>query len=76
MKVNFDGLRKQIARDYNRVVHAFAQREDRTEILERLGDLREGIGSLLCCYSDNPEDEFSDLSDLVDFLAPTESEDA
>ena len=67
MKVNFDGLRKQIAKDYNMLVAAIHQK-DEEEIIEKMRWLRQSIGGLLCCYDDKCPDDINDLSHIADAL--------
>lgn len=73
MKISFDGLRKEIAYDYNNVIDAVNQFEDlpydAKKVLESLKielyNLRASIGGLLACYdSEQMPDDFNDLSDI------------
>lgn len=77
MKVSFDGLRKNIAFDYNDVVDMVNQFEDLSPDAERvlnnlrksLNILRGSIGGLLACYdSEQMPDDFNDLSEQVELL--------
>ena len=67
MKVDFNGLRRNIANDYNRAVEALGSFIDDTltgcdgillhqELDEKLEDLRQDIAVLCCCHEDGNED--------------------
>lgn len=70
MKVSFDGLRRNIAKDFNNLVGELRELELHSEFekeqVSRLGnELRCSLGCLLSCYDKNQQpDDFNDLSDL------------
>ncbi len=74
MKVSFDGLRKHIAADFNRVADETiyqGRREEKSllRLKELLNDLRGSIGGLLACYDrDQMPDDFNDLSGEIKLL--------
>jgi hypothetical protein len=73
MKISFDGLRRNIAWEFNNLAAELAiiplDQPIMPSHLERIkrfaNELRGSIGGMLCCYDENqqPED-FNDLSDL------------
>lgn len=76
MKVNFNGLRIALARDYNGVVDALKYREEKLseqtrDSLTKLGDT---IAVVLCIYDPDRED-CDDLSEKVKLKELPESED-
>lgn len=68
MKVSFDGLRKQIARDYNKIAYELSHANDPEDVAERMQELRRSISCLLCCYDDKCPDDINDLSEIADTL--------
>lgn len=62
MKVCFDGLRKSIARTYNKVAFDFL--ENKEELRESIEELRMHVGTLIALESDDSEDSFKAL-DIV-----------
>jgi hypothetical protein len=75
MKVSFDGLRRNIARDFNQVAKEV---DDLKEILSTneiswlrndLGVLRSSLGALMACYdSEQAPEDFNDLSEEIKLL--------
>lgn len=65
MTVSFDGMRRGLLRDYNAVAQAFLE-DEKESLRDRIAELRQSVGAFLCLYSDDPEDEMTDLSDLID----------
>ena len=72
MKVSIDGLRRSLAQSYNETVEAFND-DDREMVAEGLGDLRRFIGAMMCISSPDPEDLFSDMTDMIDRLKEPQS---
>ena len=78
MKVCMDGLRRNMARAYTKAVSEFRfalsaeTHWDKADAMSELGDalaeLRGYIGGFMCVYSENPEDEMSNLGDESDLL--------
>ena len=68
MKVNFDGMRKNIADDYNALANAMLYAYEPEDVTERMQELRQSIACLLCCYDDKCPDDVNDLSDIADAL--------
>lgn len=72
MKISFDGLRKNIAVDFNTLVREmkYLGGECSAKYLkEYINNLRGSIGGLMSCY--DPEqmpDDFNDLSEEVELL--------
>jgi hypothetical protein len=70
MKVSFDGLRQNIASDFNALIEEVRDLdidyEDQRSNLRELGNnLRASISCLLSCYDkDQQPDDFNDLSGL------------
>ena len=69
MKISFDGLRKNIADDFNELVKQIFQTledQDVEDLREHVGKLRGSLGGLMCCYDSNQiPDDFNDLSDEI-----------
>ena len=69
MKVNMDGLRRALARAYTHVVDGYHDAiEGRTfdiypDLKDGLDEMRQIIGSLMCVYSDDPDELMTDLGD-------------
>lgn len=81
MKVLIDGLRRSMAREYNAAIRAFRNLEhevrdtfEMQELRDHLTELRKLIGGLMCVYSDNPDDLFSNLADEADGLLNLEDD--
>lgn len=74
MRISFDGLRRNIARDFNSLVEEIRDLdidyEDQKSNLKELGNkLKETIGCLLACYdSEQIPEDFNDLSDEIKLL--------
>ena len=76
MKVSIDGLRRSLVTDYNKVIRAFLQIQSGKiaedwqikEVNQQLWNLRQMIGGLLCVYSADPDDMFSNMADEADEL--------
>lgn len=68
MKISFDGLRKNIAADFNCLVREMKYLGDEcpTKYLrEYVNNLHGSIGGLMCCYdSQQIPDDFNDLSEF------------
>ncbi len=66
MKVSFDGLRRNIAFDFNQLTKELnSVSVDEEEVIKLTNQLRSSIGCLLSCYDKNQQpDDFNDLSDL------------
>jgi hypothetical protein len=75
MKVSFDGLRKNIAEDFNSLISEFRYQNNRLpensyiNIRDEIANLRKSLGCLMACYDtrDMPED-FNDLSEEIELL--------
>lgn len=72
MKVSFDGLRKNIAADFNVLVQEMQYLGDECSakyLREYVNNLRGSIGGLLACYdSEQMPDDFNDLSGEIKLL--------
>ena len=79
MKVSVDGVRRNLASTYNAAVLAFNDmtdlegcdsdyKEDLNDLRKVLIEMRQHLAFLMCTYSDNPEDLFTDMSDEADNL--------
>lgn len=81
MKVSFDGLRKNIVVAYKTTISAYREvldvygpelnEDSLTTLAESLDDMREMVGSLLCCYDNESiknDNDMHDLSNLIDSL--------
>lgn len=73
MNINFNNLRKNIARDYNALVRALNTdvldgmvEASVTDLRPYLDDLRGGIGALLACYDGEDIEDLSEI-DLIEF---------
>lgn len=69
MKISFDGLRKNIAADFNTLVEEIRSEElniDKgSSLSESVHQLRCSIGILLCCFDkDQMPDDFNNLSEI------------
>ena len=67
MKVSFDGLRQNMARNFNDLVSDIRDldRQDIEHLKDSVNFLRSSIGCLLACYDkDQQPDDFNDLSGL------------
>jgi len=62
MRGNFDGVRKRLLVDFNRM----ARTCDRLDFEQRniLADIRDEVASLICMFDDSCVDDCNDLSDL------------
>lgn len=82
MTVSIDGLRRNLLSAYKRACAGYREaieengyNESFKNLKTGLDDLRQMIGALMCCYSDDPEDLFSDMSyetDQLPFAHPEE----
>jgi len=74
VKVSIDGLRRSLATSYNEAVAAFKY-DNRDRLQDALWDLRSMIGAMMCVYSADPDDFFSNMTDEAEKLAePTDPE--
>jgi hypothetical protein len=66
MKISFDGLRQNIAFDFNQLAKELNSISmDEEEVIKLTNQLRSSIGCLLACYDkDQQPDDFNDLSGL------------
>ena len=74
MKINFNGLRRQMANSYNSLVRILNTdmegctiTTEHDSIEEDINNLRSQIGALLCIYDEKDED-FDDLSNDVKLI--------
>lgn len=68
MKISFDGLRKNIAEDFNALIETIKSSPS-ADLCEDIGDLRASVGALLCCYDQlQMPDDFNDLSEEIKLL--------
>ena len=83
MKVSVDGLRSNLAEAYKKAVSGyqeitrgepFYEKPGFYELKEGLDELRTFIGALMCVYSEDPEDMFSNMTDEA-FKLPCASPD-
>jgi hypothetical protein len=73
MKISFDGLRKNIAADFNALAEDVQDLEsflDRgTGFADGINKLRSSLGALMACYdSEQMPDDFNDLSEEVELF--------
>ena len=68
MKVSVDGLRKSLGRAFNEAVAAF-KADDREALEDALWGLRQMVGGMMCVYSDNPDDLFTNMTDEAEKLS-------
>lgn len=73
MKILFDGLRKNIAGEFNNLVEEIRSEElnlsKGSSLSEKMHQLRCSIGILLCCFDkDQMPDDFNDLSGEIKLL--------
>jgi len=61
MKASFDGARRNLAHDFNKLAKTKLSKEQ----LEVMMELRQDIGCLLCMYDDNCKDDMNDLSEKI-----------
>jgi hypothetical protein len=71
MKVNFDGMRRNIAQEFNAVCDTYTN-GDPEEVARALMDLRQTIAALLCVYDDSCSGDINDLSILINTLTRIE----
>lgn len=72
MKISFDGLRRNIAEEFNALINEFEYQNNRLpegsyiNIRDEVATLRKSLGCLMACYDsrDIPED-FNDLSEEI-----------
>jgi hypothetical protein len=82
MKVSVDGLRRNMARAYNKAIDGYQYAiechdgDDFETLKEGLDELRQMIGGLMCVYSDDPEDLMTNMADEADKLFYADPEDA
>lgn len=83
MQVSVDGLRRSLADAYSRSVAGYREAIENNghdssfyNLKEGLDDLRRMIVGLFCCYSDDPKDLFSNLSDEAEGLPFADPKDA
>jgi len=74
MKVSVDGLRRNLGRVFNEAVDAF-KNDDRATMKDALWGLRQMIGGMMCVYSDDPDDLFSNMTDEAQKLSSPSEED-
>ncbi len=84
MKVNMDGMRMCLAKSYSKTVLGYRELVDDEhlaswpgldELKEGLDELRQIIGTLMCTYSENPNELMSDMSDNADKLPYADEDD-
>lgn len=64
MKISFDGLRRNIVRDFNSLVSTIKSAPS-ADLCDDVNNLRASIGCLLSCYDkDQQPDDFNDLSNV------------
>lgn len=69
MKVSFDGLRKNIAGDFNDLAKRIKYLDLDNDLSAEMNTLRSSIGGLLACYdSKEMPDDFNDLSGEIKLL--------
>ena len=69
MKVSFDGLRRNIAGDFNNLAERIKYLDLENDLSAEMNILRGSIGGLMACY--DPEqmpDDFNDLSEEIKLL--------
>jgi len=82
MTVSVDGLRRNLARAYEKTIEGFREvtegrdLDDFETLKDGLDDLRQMIGALFCIYSPNPDDLMTDMADESDKLPYAEPKDA
>lgn len=68
MKAAFDGMRKNLARSFNELIMEYNYQIElenhKIELSEKLYNLRQFVGYMLCVYNDNIEGDFNDLSEI------------
>ena len=72
MKTSFDGLRKNLTAEFNKLINHIKEQENYTHQPEdtpmsvkiRVMNLKAYIEMLNCCYDDNDPEDYNDLSDL------------
>lgn len=73
MKISFDGLRKNIAVNFNALAEDVQDLESfmdkKTGLADRINKLRSSLGALMSCYdSEQMPDDFNDLSGKIKLL--------
>jgi len=78
MKAAFDGMRKNLARSFNELITEYNYQIElenhKIELSEKLYNLRQFVGYMLCVYNDNIEGDFNDLSE-INLYEPKDSSD-
>ena len=72
MKASFDGARKRLGDQFNRLVHTNIDHEQKGI----LDDMRTTVIALLCMYDPNERNDCNDLSSTVRLDTPKNSEDS
>lgn len=65
MKVSFNGLRKNIAYDFNLVVERIKYLELDQDLGSEINRLKTSLDCLLACYDDEVEGDFDSLSETI-----------
>lgn len=69
MKISFDGLRRNIAGDFNDLAKRIKYLDLDNDLSAEMNILRSSIGGLLACYdSKEMPDDFNDLSSEIKLL--------
>jgi hypothetical protein len=75
MKVSMDGLRRNLASGYVKTIDGFREVTEGRELCDGFDQLKEGLDEmrqmivgLMCCYSEDPDDLMTDMSDEADKL--------